>query len=70
MSSKALGDFEAQLSGNKFFRIHHHYLINLSRVKEFQRHDGGQVKMENNKELEVSQRRRKDFLEAIQDKVV
>ena len=70
VSSKALGEFEAQLSGSKFFRIHHHYLINLNRVKEFQRHDGGYVIMENNKELEVSQRRRKDFLDAIQDRVV
>lgn len=70
VSSKALGEFEAQLSGNKFFRIHHHYLINLNQVKEFQRHDGGYVIMENNKGLEVSQRRRKDFLDAIQDIVV
>jgi len=70
VSSKALGEFETQLGGNKFFRIHHHYLINLNQVKEFQRHDGGYVKMENNKELEVSQRRRKDFLDAIRDIVV
>ena len=70
VSSKALGEFESQLKGNKFFRIHHHYLINLRHVKEFQRHDGGYVKMENNKELEVSQRKRKDFLDAIQDIVV
>ena len=70
VSSKALGEFESQLSANKFFRIHHHYLINLNKVKEFQRHDGGYVIMENNKELEVSQRKRKDFLDAIQDFVV
>jgi len=70
VSSKALGEFETQLSANKFFRIHHHYLINLNKVKEFQRNDGGYVIMENNKELEVSQRKRKDFLDAIQDRVV
>ena len=66
VSSKALGEFEAQLGGNKFCRIHHHYLINLNQVREFQRHDGGYVIMENNKQLEVSQRKRKDFLDAIQ----
>lgn len=70
VSSKALGEFEAQLSNHKFFRIHHHYLINLNKVKEFQRHDGGYVIMENGKGLEVSQRRRKDFLDAIQHLVV
>ncbi len=70
VSSKSLGEFETQLGGNNFLRIHHHYLINLARVKEFQRHDGGYVIMENMKELEVSQRKRKDFLDAIQHIIV
>lgn len=67
MASKSLGDFEAQLKNHRFFRIHHHFLINLSRIREFQRHDGGYVLMENNNRLEVSQRKRKDFLDAIED---
>ena len=70
VSSKTLGEFETQLSGNSFLRIHHHYLINLNRVKEFQRNDGGYVIMEDSKALEVSQRKRKDFLEAIQHIIV
>ena len=70
VASKSLGDFESQLSPHKFFRIHHSYLINLNKVKEFQRHDGGYVIMENHKQLEISQRKRKDFLEAIDDIVV
>jgi len=69
-ASKSLGDFETQLINNKFFRIHHSHLINLNKVKEFQRHDGGYVIMENNKQLEVSQRKRKDFLDAIDNIVV
>jgi two-component system, LytTR family, response regulator len=67
MASKSLGDFETQLAGHKFFRIHHHYLINLNQVKEFQRQDGGYVILENNKQLDVSQRKRREFLDAIQD---
>ena len=70
VASKSLGDFETQLAPNKFFRIHHSSLINLNRVKEFQRHDGGYVILENGKQLEVSQRKRKDFLDAIHDIVV
>ena len=70
VSSKTLGEFETQLSGNSFLRIHHHYLINLNRVKEFQRNDGGYVIMEDSKALEVSQRKRKDFLDAIQHIIV
>ena len=70
VASKLLGEFESQLSNYKFFRIHHSYLINLNRIKEFQRHDGGYVIMENNKQLEVSQRKRKDFLDVIHNRIV
>ncbi len=70
VASKSLGEFESQLHPYKFLRIHHSSLINLNRVKEFQRHDGGYVVMENNKHLEVSQRKRKDFLDAIHDIIV
>lgn len=70
VTTKSLTDFELQLADHKFFRIHHSSLINLNRVKEFQRHDGGYVIMENGKRLEVSQRKHKDFLDAIHDIVV
>lgn len=65
VASKTLGDFESQLTESNFFRIHHSYLINLNRIKEFQRFEGGYVVMENNARLDVSQRKRKDFLDAI-----
>jgi two-component system, LytTR family, response regulator len=64
-ASKTLGDFESQLVAHKFFRIHHSYLINLNRVCEFQRFDGGYVMMENDVRLEVSTRKRKEFLSVI-----
>jgi len=70
VASKTLGDFESQFAGKNFFRIHHAYLINMNRVKEFQRHEGGYVMMENNIKLEVSQRKRKDFLDAISNFVI
>ncbi|MGE5520148.1 MAG: LytR/AlgR family response regulator transcription factor [Candidatus Dadabacteria bacterium] len=70
MACRLLADFELQLSMHNFFRIHNSILINMDRVKEYQRHDGGYVIMENGKQLEVSQRRRKDFLEAIHDMIV
>ena len=70
LASKPLGDFESQLSPHKFFRIHHSTLINLNYIKEFQRFNGGYVVMQNDKKLEVSHRKRKDFLDAIDDSVV
>lgn len=65
LTSRPLGEFELQLSEYNFFRIHHTYLINLNRVTEFQRQEGGYAVMENEVKLDVSQRRRKDFLEAM-----
>jgi len=65
VASKLLGEFESQLKDYRFYRIHHSFLINLSRIKVFQRNDGGYVVMENNKQLEVSQRKRKDFMDVI-----
>jgi len=70
IASKPLGDFESQLSSHKFFRIHHSTLINLNHIKEFQRFNGGYVVMKNDAKLEVSHRKRKDFLEAVDDQVV
>src|SRR5688572_3911094 len=70
LASKPLGDFESQLSPHKFFRIHHSTLINLNHIKEFQRFNGGYVVMKNDAKLEVSHRKRKDFLDAIDDQVV
>jgi two-component system LytT family response regulator len=70
VASKPLGDFELLLMSHRFFRIHHSYLINLNRIKEFRRHDGGYITMENNKQLEVSRRKRQEFLAAINDFVV
>jgi two-component system LytT family response regulator len=66
-TSRTLGDYESQLSGQNFFRIHHSTLINLHRVQEFQRFDGGYVVMENKVKLEVSMRKRREFLEALNE---
>lgn len=70
VASKTIGDFERYLNPFWFFRIHHSTLINLSYIREFQRFDGGCVIMDNGTILEVSQRKRKDFLEAIHDFIV
>lgn len=70
IASKPLGDFESQLTSHKFFRIHHSTLINLNYIKEFQRFNGGYVVMQNDMKLEISHRKRKEFLNAIDDSVV
>ena len=63
--SKTLKDFEELLPVNVFIRIHHSYIINSSAVEKYIRGDGGQVVMKNGVTLDVSKRKKSDFLKAI-----
>ncbi|WP_294224302.1 LytTR family DNA-binding domain-containing protein [uncultured Chryseobacterium sp.] len=65
MVSKTLHDFEKNLSGYNFFRIHHKHLINLEHLKEYIKGKGGQVVMTDNSVLDVSIRRKNEFLHKI-----
>lgn len=65
MVSKTLYDFEKNLSAYNFFRIHHKHLINLEHLKEYIKGKGGQVIMADNSVLDVSIRRKNDFLHKI-----
>lgn len=62
MVSKTLHDFEKNLSSYNFFRIHHKHLINLEHLKEYIKGKGGQVVMTDNSVLDVSIRRKNEFL--------
>jgi two-component system LytT family response regulator len=70
VASRSLGEFEQQLAAHDFFRIHHSNLVNLRHVKEFQKFNGGYVIMDNNEKLEVSHRKKNDFLKALDEFVV
>ncbi len=65
MVSKTLYDFEKHLSEYSFFRIHHKHLINLEHLKEYIKGKGGQVVMTDNSVLDVSIRKKHEFLHAI-----
>lgn len=67
MVSKPLFDYDRLLAGTTFFRIHKSFLINLVHVKEYLRGDGGTVIMTNNMELEVSRRKKEQFLNKIKE---
>lgn len=60
--SKTLKEFEIQLSGNRFFRIHKSHLINMQYLKKYTRGDGGTVTMIDNTQLDVSRRNKEEFL--------
>ena len=60
--SKTLKEFEDMLVQFDFFRPHNSHLINLSRVKEFIRGDGGYLVMENKMKIPVSKNKREELL--------
>ncbi|MBK1896986.1 LytR/AlgR family response regulator transcription factor [Chryseobacterium paridis] len=64
--SKTLHEFEEFLADYNFFRIHHKHLINLSHLKEYIKGKGGQVIMTDNSVLDVSVRKKNDFLHKIE----
>ena len=62
MVSRQLGEYEKLLPETSFTRIHDKYIINLSFIKEYIKGSGGDVVLENGKELPVASRRKEEFL--------
>jgi len=65
LASKTLKDFEELLPEEKFFRVHHSHLINLNYIKKYIRGDGGQIELQNGTYVDVSRRKKEEFLKAI-----
>lgn len=61
IASKNLGYFEQKLLKEPFIRIHHSFLVNLTKIKKYIKSDGGYVLLTNKKSIPVS-RSRKDAL--------
>jgi two-component system, LytTR family, response regulator len=59
--AKPLKEFEDTLSGDKFYRIHNSYLVNLDQIKKFVRGDGGYVVMNDGTQITIARARREDF---------
>lgn len=65
--SKPLLEYDQILTDTSFLRIHKSFLINLHHVKEYYRGEGGTVIMTNNAEIEVSRRKKDQFLMKIKE---
>lgn len=60
--AKTLKDFEELLPGAAFCRIHHSCIINTGFIKKYYKGRGGYVEMEDGTTLEVSARKKDEFL--------
>lgn len=65
LTSRNLGYYEQQLNQYDFFRAHHKHLINLAHIKNYIRGEGGQVVMSDNSTVDVSRRKKDDFMKVL-----
>ncbi len=65
MVSKILKDFEEMLLPYNFLRIHNSHLINLNYIKKYIRKNGGQVMLQDGTVIEISRRKKEEFLKMI-----
>jgi two-component system LytT family response regulator len=63
--SRTLKEFEDLLSEHDFFRVHHSHLINLGYIKRYHKGKGGSLTMTDGTEVEVSTRRKAEFLKRL-----
>ena len=65
--SKPLFDYDRLLTDANFLRVHKSFLINLMHVKEYMRGEGGSIIMSNGTEIEVSRRKKEQFLGRVKE---
>ncbi|QMW01169.1 LytR/AlgR family response regulator transcription factor [Spirosoma foliorum] len=65
--SRLLKEYEEILDNYYFFRVHQSNIVNLEHIKRYVKGDGGQVWLSDNAEVEVSRRRKEEFLALLSD---
>lgn len=66
--TKILKEFEDILTPYHFYRVHNSHLININHIKRYIKADGGQIEMSNNDLIEISRRKRHEFLEILMER--
>ena len=61
-TARTIKDYEDMLSQDTFCRVHHAYLINVNHIKKYSKGRGGLIEMEDGAIIEVSVRRKDEFL--------
>lgn len=67
LASKSLNNFEKLLTDQQFSRIHSKHLVNLKYVQRYVKGKGGSVVLDTGEELDVSVRKKNDFIAALKD---
>lgn len=64
--SKNLKEYEDLLSSFNFIRCHHSFLVNLNKVKSIDKSDGLSIRLENDKLIPISIRKKDELLKSIE----
>ena len=65
VTSRTLATYVPKLLPYGFFRVHHSHVINLHHVDKYLKGEGGQVIMSDASVVEVSRRKKEDFIKAL-----
>ena len=64
--TKTLKEYEELLNDYDFMRVHNSHLINLHHVKNYSRGEGGTVTMSDGTSVDVSRRKKDEFLKRLE----
>jgi two-component system, LytTR family, response regulator len=65
--SRTLGEYEPTLTAQNFCRVHHSHIINMAHLKRYFKNDGGYVEMSDGSKVEISRRKKDDFLAKLEN---
>ncbi len=65
--SKKIKEFEEALSSqNSFYRTHRSFIINLKKMKQYVKQEGGYILLENNVQIPLARERKEEFVSVIE----
>lgn len=67
---KHLKEYEMMLTEHGFFRLHNSYIVNMKEVKKMIRADGGYAVMNNDAMITISPRKKEEFLQLMNRRLV
>ncbi|HXB92969.1 MAG TPA: LytTR family DNA-binding domain-containing protein [Puia sp.] len=65
MATRNIRDYEDLLPDTIFYRVHNSHIINLQKIRKYQKGRGGYITMEDGSSIEVATRRREEFLQRL-----
>ena len=66
--TKTLKEYDETLSGLDFIRVHQSHLVNSKYIERYIKGEGGTIIMTDGSEVEVSRRRKEEFLKKMTEK--